>query len=50
MNYASDKDTNNDKFLSDLTLQVNKRVPSRLIAKRELNLSQNHGSATEFRK
>ena len=39
MNYindASDIDTNYDKFLSDLTLLVNKHVPSRMTTKREL--------------
>ena len=35
-NDASDIDTNYDKFLSDLTLLVNKHAPSRLITKREL--------------
>ena len=36
INDASDIDTNYDKFLSDLTLLVNKHVPSRMITKREL--------------
>ena len=36
INDASDIDTNYDKFLSDLTLLVNKHVPSRMTTKREL--------------